>query len=210
MANPGEIEIVSGWFCSECQEPSVELGGATYECSNCGREFHESESDTALFEGKWRECPDCRQGVFARRVSVTSCAKCGATEDELRETDLFRCGTPLLGWFCWRCEERSAEQAARPAYECGNCGEEFNRDAGTTGRQRCPECGRVARRVSLTSCANCGAVADALEQQELFRCPVDYCEETWHEKGDLADCPQLEGAMEMADMIRVDPIVVDG
>ncbi len=54
-----------------------------------------------------------------------------------------------------------------PWYECGNCGEEFNRDATENGDHRCPSCNKFASRSDTKHCANCEGELEVRVAEEV-------------------------------------------
>lgn len=73
----------------------------------------------------------------------------------------------------YKCEECGAlaEDTAGPIYECGECGERYNRDNSADGTShRCPACGKFGARVADWSCQECGQ--GEVEEADAYSCSV--------------------------------------
>ena len=70
---------------------------------------------------------------------------------------------------CLECNELS-EDAGEALYECGDCGEKFNRDDSADGMShRCPDCNRFSAKIADQSCGVCGQ--GEVEEVAVYKCP---------------------------------------
>jgi len=69
-------EVVTAYWCDNCETMSTESSGPLYECRECGHPFNRENS----FDGESHRCPDCRK--FSARVADSSCIECGEAEAE--------------------------------------------------------------------------------------------------------------------------------
>jgi DNA-directed RNA polymerase subunit RPC12/RpoP len=87
------------------------------------------------------------------------------------------------GWLCVDGCEFVTDEPSSPLYECGDCGETFNRDGSVDGgSNRCPQCNKFAAKIADLACDQCGAAE--VDQTEAVECPK--CGD-WVEEGDFPD-----------------------
>ncbi|NWJ46427.1 MAG: hypothetical protein HXX08_11160 [Chloroflexi bacterium] len=81
---------------------------------------------------------------------------------------------------CQDCDGLFEESEVQtPLYECGNCGEVFNRDNSNTGsNHQCPNCYRMASKQDDISCPDC--TGGAVEEVTIYIC--DVCSEEFEEE----------------------------
>lgn len=77
-------------------------------------------------------------------------------------------------WECDSCGALVEEPGDEPLYECGDCGQRFNRENSYTGwNHQCPTCHKFASKLDDVSCPECGE--GEMSEFEAYRCPV--CDE---------------------------------
>lgn len=71
-------------------------------------------------------------------------------------------------YICEGCEHVLDEEPESPAYECGNCGEQYSREMTEGGDHRCPSCNKFGAKVSDWGCPECGS---PMNHEYGFKCP---------------------------------------
>lgn len=75
------------------------------------------------------------------------------------------------GYKCLECEAVSEETAEARLYECGECGNIFNANAGGgPSGNRCEECGKFASKLADDCCAECET--GEIEAIDVTDCPI--------------------------------------
>jgi uncharacterized Zn finger protein (UPF0148 family) len=95
----------------------------------------------------------------------------------------------ISAWKCTSCEWFEEEEPDSPLYECGSCGERYNRDnSADGGSHRCPSCNKFGAKVADHACPECD---EEVEEVTAYACP--HCEDllTEEDAGEEA-CPKCD------------------
>jgi len=95
----------------------------------------------------------------------------------------------ISAWKCTSCEWFEEEEPESPLYECGSCGERYDRDnSADGGSHRCPSCNKFGAKVADHACPEC---YEEVEEVTAYACP--HCEKLLtEEQAGEETCPECD------------------